>query len=182
MTGAKIAIGKPDAKYADGTLDLSFAKELGLEYNESFTPDILLNDGDVIALGNTRVRAVATPGHTRGAMTYVFNVTDGEDVYTAALHGGQGMNTLSAEYLLKNSLPLSLRDDFLKAMDRLEKEKVDVFLGNHVQHNRTLEKFEKLKNGDRLAFVDPDEWAQNARKAKLSLFKLIEKEKRTSEG
>ena len=160
LTGAKIVIGKEDREYANGTLDLSYAKELGMEFNETFEPDILLSDGETISLGNTIIKAVATPGHTPGAMSYFFDVTDGHKTYRAGLHGGMGINTLSKEFLDKYNLPYSLRDDFRNSMLRLNEEKVDIFLGNHMQHNNTEEKAEKLKNGDKYAFVNPDEWRQ----------------------
>lgn len=160
LTGAKIVIGKEDREYANGTLDLSYAKELGMEFNETFEPDILLSDGETISLGNTIIKAVATPGHTPGAMSYFFDVTDGEKTFRAGLHGGMGINTLSKEFLDKYNLPYSLRDDFRNSMLRLNEENVDIFLGNHMQHNNTEEKAEKLKNGDKYAFVNPDEWRQ----------------------
>ena len=113
LTGAKTALGAPDRDYANGTLDLTYARELGMVYNEAFEPDILLSDADEIRLGNTTVRAVSTPGHTPGAMSYFFDVRDGEEVFRAGLHGGMGINTLSREFLLKYSLPFSLREDFV---------------------------------------------------------------------
>ena len=70
LTGAKTVIGNPDRDYANGTLDLSYSKELNMEFNETFEPDILLDDGDVLSLGNTQIRCVATSGHTPGAMSY----------------------------------------------------------------------------------------------------------------
>ena len=48
----------------------------------------------MIELGNTKIVAIATPGHTPGAMSYFFEVTDGIEVYRAALHGGAGPNIL----------------------------------------------------------------------------------------
>ena len=104
------------------------------------------------------MHAVATPGHTPGAMSYFFNVSDGKDTYRAGLHGGMGINTLCKEFLDKYCLPYSLRDDFVKSMLRLNEEKVDIFLGNHMQHNNTEEKADEVKNGDVYAFVNPDEW------------------------
>ena len=127
-------------------------------YEETFEPDILLNDGDTITLGNTTVTSVATPGHTPGAMSYFFDVTDGENTYRAGLHGGMGINTLCREFLDKYSLPYSLRDDFKKSMLRLNEEKVDIFLGNHMQHNNTEGKAQMIKEGNLHAFVNPAEW------------------------
>ena len=34
-------------------------------------------------------------------------------------------------------------------------EKIDIFLGNHMQHNHTEE---KVRNGEEYAFVNRDEW------------------------
>ena len=158
LSGATTFIGEKDRESANGTLPLSYAKELGMEYTETFEPDVLLRDGDKIRLGNTEITALATPGHTAGAMSYFFDVTDGKEIYRAGLHGGMGMNTLSAAYLEKYDLPFSLRDDLIRSMERLKGEKVDIFLGNHVQQNHTLLKADELRNGNRYAFVDPNEW------------------------
>lgn len=158
LTGAKTFLGAPDCEYANGTLDLTYAKELDMEYNEAFEPDFLLSDGDVIELGKTKIKAVATPGHTPGAMSYFFDVTDGKETFRAGLHGGMGINTLSCEFLDKYSLPYSLREDFVRSMKRLNEERVDIFLGNHMQHNNTKEKAKRVALGDKYAFVDREEW------------------------
>ena len=158
LCGARIALGKEDREYANGTLDLTFAKELGMVYNEAFEPDILLSDGDEISLGNTHIRAVATPGHTPGAMSYFFNVSDGEREYIAGLHGGMGINTLTRQFLDAYSLPHTLREDFVRSMNRLNEEHVDIFLGNHMQHNDTKGKAARVREGEAFAFVNPDEW------------------------
>ena len=158
ISGAKIAIGAADREYVNGENDLTYAREYEMEF-DFFEPDILLSDGDVITLGNTSIRAVATPGHTPGAMSYFFDVTDGKEAYTAALHGGMGTNTLTSEYLDKYSLPHSYREDFVRAMKRLSEERVDIFLGNHMQHNKTGEKADRVRAGDKYAFVNPSEWS-----------------------
>jgi metallo-beta-lactamase class B len=158
LSGAKIALGKADRLYANGQLDLSYAKELNMSFKETFEPDILLEDGDEITLGNTTVRAVATPGHTPGAMSFFFDVTDGKETFRAGLHGGMGINTMCKEFLDKYNLPYSLRDDFVKSMYRLNEEKVDIFLGNHMQHNKTESKAKLLQEGNKYAYVDASEW------------------------
>ena len=158
LTGAKVFLGAPDRDYANGNLDLSYARELGMEFTETFEPDVLLSDGDIIELGSTKIKAVATPGHTPGAMSYFFDVTDGKESFRAGLHGGMGINTLSREFLDKYSLPYSLREDFVRSMKRLNEERVDIFLGNHMQHNNTKEKAKRVDLGDKYAFVDSGEW------------------------
>ena len=176
LTGAKTVLGLADRQYANGELDLTYAKELKMEYTEFFEPDILWTDGDSMTIGNTTVTCVATPGHTPGALSYFFNVTDGVKTYRAGLHGGMGINTMCRSFLEKYNLPFSLREDFKKAMDRLTEEKVDIFLGNHMQHNHTPERYELLMAGDKEAFVHPEDWAEYAIWAKNNLIQMEQKE------
>lgn len=176
MTGAKIAIGAADREYVNGENDLTYAREYEMTF-DFFEPDILLSDGDEITLGGTTVRAVATPGHTPGAMSYFFELTDGKSTYTVALHGGMGINTLSREYLDRYSLPHSYREDFVRAMKRLAGERVDIFLGNHMQHNKTGEKADRVCAGDEYAFVNPEEWSPYCLWCIENLNNMIEREK-----
>lgn len=158
LTGAKIALGAPDAPCARGENDLSYAAEMDMAFTGVFEPDILISDGDTVTVGNTVFQAVATPGHTAGAMSWFFDVTDGIETVRAGLHGGMGTNTLTRAYLTRHGLPFSLRDDYVASMKRLMTEKVDLFLGNHMQHNHTPEKAKKVLAGDRRAFIVPGEW------------------------
>ena len=176
LTGAKTFLGRADRDYANGTLDLSYAKELGMEFHETFEPDVLIEDGDTIELGNTKIRAIATPGHTPGAMTYFFDVTDGERTFRAGLHGGMGINTMCREFLDKYNLPYTLRDDFKKSMLRLNEEKVDIFLGNHMQHNDTLEKAKRVEDGETDAFINSEEWHKYKLWCIENLNSMIDKE------
>ena len=107
----------------------------------------------------------------------IFDVTNGKDTFRVGLHGGMGINTLCSEFLDKYNLPYTLRDDFKRSMLRLNEEKVDIFLGNHMQHNNTEEKAEKVRNGEEYAFVNPDEWEKYNLWCIENLEKMIEMEK-----
>lgn len=176
LTGAKTVIGRADRDYANGKLDLSYAVELNMEYTETFEPDILLDDGDTLTLGNTTITAMATPGHTPGAMSYFFDVEEDGEVSRVGLHGGMGINTMCREFLDKYNLSYDCREQFQKAMDRLAEEHVDIFLGNHMQHNDTAGKYRKIMAGDKRACINPDEWAPYCRWAKQNLLNMIAKE------
>lgn len=175
MTGAKTFLGEPDRDYVNGKLDLSWAKELGVHL-ETFEPDVLLHDGDIISLGNTQIKAIATPGHTPGAMSYLFDVYSGDRTLTAGLHGGAGTNSMTGEFLDRYSLSYSCRADFLSAMDRLKTLKVDIYLGNHTYQNQTAEKYQQLIKGNKDAFVDSAAWSDFAENCKNRLYTLIAKE------
>ena len=154
LTGAKTIIGKADAPYVDGTVELTWAQELGFEYIEQFKPDILLEDGDVFTCGKTSIRAVSTPGHTEGTMSYFFNVDDGVNTYTAAMFGGAGVNSMTNGFLQARGLPLSLRDTFRQSLDKVRNEKVDVLIGNHPGDVDTAGKWARMKNGEPNPFID----------------------------
>jgi len=176
MTGAKTFLGEPDKDYVNGVLDLSWAKELDLALEE-FEADVLVNDGDTITLGNTTLTAVATPGHTPGAMSYLFNAYDGDRTLVAGIHGGAGLNTLKKAFLDKYGLSYDCREDYLKSVERLKKLKVDIYLGNHVGQNKTPQKYQQLIEGNKDAFVDPTGLAEFAEQCKSNLFQLLEQEK-----
>ena len=176
MTGAKTFLGEPDKDYVNGVLDLSWAKELGLEM-EFFQPDVLVNDGDTITLGNTTLTAVATPGHTPGAMSYLFNVYDGDRTLVAGIHGGAGLNSLKKSFLDRYGLSYDCREDYLNSVERLKKLNVDIYLGNHVGQNKTPQKYQQLIEGNKDAFVDPTGLAEFVERCKTDLFQLLEQEK-----
>lgn len=175
MTGAKTFLGEPDKDYVNGALDLSWGKELGLELEE-FEANVLVNDGDTITLGNTTLTAIATPGHTPGAMSYLFEAEEDGRKLTACIHGGAGLNTLRKPFLDKYGLSYDCRKDYLKSVERLEKLKVDIYLGNHVGQNKTPQKYQQLLAGDKDAFVDPEGLGNFVRQCRKDLQALIEKE------
>ena len=177
LTGAKTLIGRQDAAYVTGERDLTFARELGMAFCEPFTPDILLDDGSVIELGNTKIRCLHTPGHTEGTMSYFFDVTSGGRTLRVGTHGGVGTNSMEQEFLLRHGLPLSLRDDFRAGLKRLRAEPVDVFIGNHQDQCDTLGKYRAIENGNPDAFIDPDAWPAFLTQCEQRLDRMLAEER-----
>lgn len=116
-------------------------------------------DGEIIKLGNTTIKCVLSAGHSPGTTSFFFDVLDGEKTYKVGYFGGTGFLTLYKDYLTKYGLDLSLRTEFIKTIEKLKGIKVDVMLGNHPPHNKTLEKrLEMLKNANKNPFIDANEW------------------------
>ncbi len=159
LCNAETFIGREDLDYVNGTRDLTWAKELGYpSFASAYEPDHLLDDGDVVTLGNTSITVRHTPGHTEGTLSFFFDVTDGVRSFRAGMHGGVGMNSLSKEFLTSYGLPLDLQQKFIDGLNVCRKEKVEIFLGNHVGNNDTLGKGKRVLAGETDAFIDPQGW------------------------
>ena len=150
LTGAKTFIGKKDLPLLRGDI---FHYPL-----RPFEPDILLEDGNTVALGNTRIRCMETPGHTDGTMSFFFDITENGKTYRAGMFGGAGTNTLVRSFLEENKLPFENRQKFIDSVHKLLKEKVDVFIGNHVANNQTDKKIEMLETAKINPFIVEGEW------------------------
>lgn len=159
FTNAKVCISKVDAEdMAKKPLVYEqFDAEFG-PYNESFTPDFTLEDGQIIEIGNTQIRCVLIPGHTLGTMAHFWDCHDGDKIYKVGIYGGAGFLTIQDSMLERFQFPTSLRDDFLASIDKVWDEPVDIMLGNHPFHNDTWKKRAAQLAGDEDAFVDPNEW------------------------
>lgn len=103
-------------------------------------PDVTIEDGDVITLGDTQIHCVLSPGHTPGTMSFFFQVTDGETFLDVGYFGGVGFLPLYKAYLEEYALPSNMLEILGDTIKLLKKRQVDIFLGNHPNHNCTLEK------------------------------------------
>jgi len=157
LTGAETYLGEPDVEIVERFLDQTWAPEYGFGFHEGFRVDHPLHDGDVVRIGEVAFDCVAIPGHTPGSMSFFFEAAEGGRTYRVGIHGGPGLNTLTDEYLTKNNLPFSRRDDYLRSLERLRRENVDVFLGAHPAQNDTLGKRERMTD-DENPFIDPSAW------------------------
>ena len=157
LTGAKTALGADDIEILKSRPELSWAPEYGVEFYEVFEVDEPLADGQIISLGNTSIECLHIPGHTPGAMSYFFEISDSGNTYMVGIHGGPGLNTLSEGYLKKYGLPLSRRNDYITSLQRLKTRAVDVFIGAHPGQNATLIKRDLMED-NRNPFLDKTAW------------------------
>ena len=69
LTGAKVVISNEDAPMLSSTR-LSLAAFCG-GFHESCQADIMVSDGWEILLGESVIRVISTPGHTKGGVCYM---------------------------------------------------------------------------------------------------------------
>lgn len=176
IKNAKTFIGKGDEEYASGKLDLTWAKEVGYEYHEAFTPDVIMSDGDIIKLGSTEIEIVSTPGHTPGTVSFFFEIEEDGKKYKVAMHGGVGTNSMKKEFLQEYNLSFDCRQKFIEGIERVIDREVDIFIGNHTWNNDTKGKYERLIAGERDAFVNPGEWKEFLNGCKKQIIEIMEDE------
>lgn len=156
ISGAKTAISTKDAPKA----------------RQFFTPDILLNDGDTVQLGDVCISVMETPGHTYGTISLFFDRTENGRTYRVGMFGGAGANTLKKGCYDYDGC----REDYRASLARLRKEPVEVFIGNHVWNNDTENKGKQRLSGGGNPFVDPKLWLRFLDYCEDRLNRVIEEE------
>lgn len=73
MFSAKIITGAENADFLKDP-ELNLSRKHGMTI-KPFEADILLSDGDTFMLGETEIKYITTPGHTKGCGCYIFDDT-----------------------------------------------------------------------------------------------------------
>lgn len=153
-TGAQVYLGREDWFIVDERPELLLA---GQDACPLFERDAWYREGEPIRLGNVSIQPVHTPGHTPGTWSFFFQTTWQGGVYMCGMHGGLGFNTLHDAYFEQTGLPRSLREEYLRSLEKLRGIHVDIHLGSHPETARMLEKAAGRK-ADQNPFIDPEEW------------------------
>ena len=159
----------PDAKTVIGIRDDAEVIARGI-----FTPDLVVRDGDTLSCGRVTFRFVETPGHTKGTVSIFFDYEEDGRVYHVGTFGGAGPATLFAD---SDEYYENARADYFASIDRLKREKVDLFLGNHCWNNDTDGKAEQLAaHPERNPFVDNREFGKFLDFCRARVLARMEKE------
>lgn len=156
LSGAKTLIGRDD-------------RDRALGY---FTPDILIDDGDTLTLGDTTITFLHTPGHTKGTISFFYDTKENGVSYRVGMFGGAGLNTLVPKCFEFEGC----REAYFASLARLKQEKVDVFIGNHTWNNGTYEKSLRLLAGGENEFIDSEIWGEFLDSYRVRLETLIASE------
>lgn len=161
LYGAKAYLGKREWESIQRKPELVMIPTEPFASYKMFRPDVLIEDGADIRLGNTTIHCVETPGHTEGTMSFFFDTEENGNTYRVGTFGGAGFITIYKEYFVRYGLP-DLQSTFLRSIKRLRQENVDVVLGNHPDPNHILEKMEELLagKGEKNPFVNPADWGE----------------------
>jgi metallo-beta-lactamase class B len=115
-------------------------------------PDRVLRRGGLVTLGGTSMKAVLTPGHTRGCTTWTMTAVEGARSYSVVFV----CSTSAPGYeLAHNTAYPKIVDDYRASFRTLEALPCDVFLASHGSFFHLQEKIQRFRQGEPLAFVDP---------------------------
>lgn len=150
QTGAKLYLSAADAELAarGGRDDFAFGDSVPYP---PFVPDHLIADGQTVALGNTALTAVLTPGHTKGCTTW----------RTTTVEGGERLDvvflcsvTAPGYRLVNNEKYPEIFDDYRRSFAKLGQLKADVFLANHGSFFGLTKKLPAARDAKTNPFID----------------------------
>ena len=97
--------------------------------------EMVVKDGDVITLGDTKLTLYETPGHTPGTISFGYDVVDGSRTYHAFTVGGLAVGPIRGS---------KLAEQFVQSVDRIERlandsqRPVHVYLATHANQTHDL--------------------------------------------
>jgi metallo-beta-lactamase class B len=143
-TNAKLMIHKKDAPLlADGG---SSDYILG-GHGPMFTPvkaDRLLQDHDLVTLGDMQIMVLHHPGHTKGACSFLFSVKDNDREYRVLIANMPSI--LDATKFPSMPNYPTVGNDYAYTLDAMPKVQFDIWLASHASQ---FNLHKKHKDGDR---------------------------------
>ena len=116
--------------------------------------DRVLRDGDTIRMGDVLLTAYHTPGHTRGATTWIANLVVDGRAYVVAFPDGAGFNP--GYRVAKNPSYPGITDDYRRTHHMLEMIKPDIWLAQHNEYYDLEGKRKRAETEGVKAWIDPE--------------------------
>ena len=116
--------------------------------------DRILRDGDTVRLGDVALTAYLTPGHTRGATTWVTSIVDSGKSYVVAFPDGAGFNP--GYRLTKDPSYPGIAGDYRRTHHFLEMLKPDIWLAQHNEYYDLDGKQRRAETEGVSAWIDPE--------------------------
>lgn len=127
-TGAELYIGKEELPVLREKKEYILTEDH--EYID-FEVDGYYSETQPIELGNVKITTLFTPGHTEGTYSFFYTQEESGQKLLCGLMGGIGVVTMLDEMLKSRPLPISLRDDYIRSLERIRKIPVDVVVPSH---------------------------------------------------
>jgi metallo-beta-lactamase class B len=154
-TGAQYMVMDGDVSVVEsgGKSDFQYGDDPTLLYPAT-TVDRVLHDGDEVKLGDARLTAHKTAGHTRGCTTWTLRVREAGNAYEVVIVGSPNVNP--GYKLVNNPHYPEIADDYARGFRVLKSLPCDVFLGAHGGYYGMEAKYAKLSAGGANPYLDPE--------------------------
>ena len=155
LTGAQVVMLRDEVELlqSGGKSDFHYATIPAFAFDPVKT-DRLIQDGDEIVVGDVTLKALHTPGHTRGSTTWVANVTDSGKKYKVVFPDGTSVNP-GYRLVKKPSYP-GIADDFRRTFQILDALKPDIWLRPHTDTLNLEGRRKRSATEGAQAWVDPE--------------------------
>ena len=156
LSGAQLAIMQEDVAAIEdgGKSDFHYGNDLKVMGFPSVKVDRVLRDGDTVRLGEVVLTALHTPGHTRGATTWMTELMDGGRAYVVVFPDGTSINP--GYRVAKNPSYPGIEADFRRTLHRLEMLRPDIWLSHHPEGSALEGKRKRAASEGVAAWVDPE--------------------------
>lgn len=171
--GAQLAVMKDDvaAMESGDANDFKYANDF---IYPPVKVDRVLRDGDTIRMGDVLLTAYHTPGHTRGATTWIANIVVEGKAFVVAFPDGAGFNP--GYRLAKNPSYPGISEDFRRTHHALEMLKPDIWLAQHNEYYDLEGKRERAKTEGLKAWMDPEGYRRWVAEKKRDFENEVDKE------
>jgi metallo-beta-lactamase class B len=157
-TGGKVMVMSGDAPLveAGGKGDYLFGDRQPFP---AVTVDRVLQDGDTVTLGGITLKALLTPGHTKGFTTWTTTIAADGRPLTVVFAGSTGVNPGT----VLPSMPTypDIGADYQRAFEVQASLKPDIWLAAHGGLFGLAAKRERQKAGGPNPFIDPEGWTRS---------------------
>jgi metallo-beta-lactamase class B len=154
LTGARLAATEPEVSLFEsgGKADFRFGDDQSAWF-EPVHVDEKLQDGQKVGIGGTELTVHLTPGHTKGAASYEFNVRDEGRDYRVLIANLPSINP--GVTLVVNPKYPNIMSDYAHSFAILKELHPEIFLASHASQ---FELHRKYRPGDAyqpMRFIDP---------------------------
>lgn len=156
LTGAQIAVMQEDVAMIEdgGKSDFHYGKDWQVMGQPPVKVDRVLRDGDTVRLGEVVLTAYHTPGHTKGATTWVTTLFEKGKAYKVAFPDGGGFNP--GYQVAKPEEYPGINQDYRNTLHLLESLHPDIWGGHHTEYFDLENKRKRAATEGVNAWVDPE--------------------------
>jgi metallo-beta-lactamase class B len=177
LTGARLVASAADAESLarGGKGDFAFGDRLTYEPVKA---DRIIADGESISLGDTKMTAHLTPGHTKGCTTWTTSVEENGKILQVVFLGGV---TIPGYKLAGNKQYPAIADDYARSFSVLKRLPCDVFLGAHGSYFGLEKKLPRIGDTPN-PFIDPEGYRRHLGEFERAFQEQLDREKREATG